>query len=57
MKRRKPLLGCRIKHRWSRWAYVKVDYADGYEPELRDDMQFRMCRQCGHQELRERVEA
>jgi hypothetical protein len=36
---------------------VKVDYADGYEPELREDMQFRMCRQCGHQELRERVEA
>jgi hypothetical protein len=32
-----------------------VDYADGYEPEIRDDVQFRMCNRCGHQEIRERV--
>lgn len=57
MKRRKPLLGCRIRHRFSRWAYVKVDYGDGYEPELRYDVQFRMCCRCGGQEIRERVDA
>ncbi|MEW2498394.1 hypothetical protein AB0942_33410 [Streptomyces nodosus] len=53
MKRRKPLRLCRIKHSWSRWAYVKTDYGDGFEPEVRDELRFRMCRRCGHQELKE----
>lgn len=46
---------CRIRHRWSRWAYHKRDYADGYEPEIDYDVQFRMCRRCGHQEIREKA--
>lgn len=52
MKRRKP---CRLRHRWSKWAFVKVDYADGLEPEVREDLMFRMCRTCGHQEIKERA--
>lgn len=42
-------------HRWSRWAFVKRDYADGLEPEVDRDLQFRMCRNCGAQEIREPV--
>jgi hypothetical protein len=57
VRRRKPLLGCRIRHSFSRWAYVKVDCADGFEPEIHEGIQFRMCRNCGHQEIRERVDA
>lgn len=45
---------CFFRHRFSRWAYVKTDYGDGYM-ELDRDTQFRMCMNCGHQELRELV--
>jgi hypothetical protein len=45
---------CRLRHRFSRWSYNKVDYGDGYM-ELDRDVQIRMCLRCGHQEIRERV--
>ena len=44
---------CYFRHRWGRWAHAKADYADGFAPEIDPDLQFRMCRRCGHQELRE----
>lgn len=46
---------CRWRHRWSRWAYVKFEVDDGWPPEVIHEEQFRMCRNCGHQEVRERV--
>lgn len=45
---------CRIRHKYSRWAYEKTDYGDGYM-EIDHDTQFRMCVRCGNQEIRERV--
>lgn len=51
--KRRPRRTCFVRHRFSRWAYVKVDDAPGWEPERRDDLQFRMCQRCGHQEMRE----
>jgi hypothetical protein len=53
MKRPRPLIGCRLRHRFSRWADVKVDDMPGYEPDRRPELQFRMCQRCGHQEIRE----
>lgn len=44
---------CYFRHRWCRWAFMKKDYADGYEPEFDYELQFRMCRVCGHREIRE----
>lgn len=55
MRRQRRL--CFFRHRFSRWAWVKTDYNDGFEPEVRDDLQFRMCRRCGYQEIRELVDA
>lgn len=52
---RRKRSACFFRHRWSGWGYVKRDYADGYEPEVDKDLLFRMCRNCGHQEVRERV--
>ncbi|MET9385282.1 hypothetical protein ABZY09_30475 [Streptomyces sp. NPDC002928] len=42
-------------HRWSRWAFLKFEMGDGFPPEIDRDQQFRMCRTCGHQEIRELV--
>lgn len=55
MKRRKIWQACWVRHRWSRWAYVKVDDMPGYQPQRLEDVQFRMCVNCGDQQIRERV--
>lgn len=47
---------CRIRHRWSRWAYEKYEMDEG-PPEVIHDVQFRMCTRCGHSEIREPVNA
>ncbi|MFF4019980.1 hypothetical protein [Streptomyces sp. NPDC001843] len=52
MKRRRVWRPCRLRHRWSRWALIKTDFGPGCV-EIDHDTEFRMCRNCGHQEIRE----
>lgn len=51
--RRRRLSACLIRHRYSRWSWIKTDDTPGFEPDIHDALQFRMCRNCGHQEIRE----
>ena len=47
---------CYFRHRWGRWSWVKFDESPGSYPEIDEFSQFRMCRRCGHQQLRDVVE-
>lgn len=52
-RRRRLVPTCYFRHRWAKWAFVKMDEHPGWRPEFDYELQFRMCRACGHQELRE----
>jgi hypothetical protein len=46
---------CRIRHRWTRWAFSLV--IEGRQPVIHHETVWRMCRRCGAYQERESAEA